>query len=165
MKQILEALHLILTGVDKNDIPEKGDPWQPCIVAGLRGLNVIMGFDRTENKMPDSAFPYLLIEPTGIQPTGTPGAKTGALIFDIGVRQTGRLGALLGNNGNLGLVDYAGALYDFIEENMALRTTDGKFHASGASVKAVDFTAKGSSGPWSAKRYATFTVEYNFRRK
>lgn len=157
---------MILTGVGRDEIPEKGDPWQPCILPALAGLNVILGFDRASNGMiPDTAFPYLLIEPSAINPGPVLGAKKAILFFDIGVRQTGRLGALLGSGGKKGVLDYAEALDAFITDNQALRTPDGKFHASGAAVTALDLSAKGSSGLWSAKRYATLAVEYNIRRQ
>ena len=165
MTQILDALHLIFTGVAPGDIPEKGDFWQPCILPGLLGLNVIMGFDRANGPMPDTAFPYLLIEPSAIIPGPVLGAKKASIIFDVGVRQTGRLGARLGNGKAKGIADYATALDAYLSDNQALRTPDGKAHASGITVQSLDFSAKGStSGPWSAKRYATLQVEINYRR-
>jgi hypothetical protein len=159
MRELLEAIHLLLTGVSADDVPERGDGWIPCTAAGLSGLNLILGFDRLPESMPHSAYPYMLIDVGGTVPTERDYCFRSTIYFDIGVRQTGRLGALIGKPDKRGVVDYAAAVQRWVNDNQSLKTA-GSVKSIKATVTGIEYTAQASKSLWSAMRYATLTVDY-----
>lgn len=158
----MRALHVLLTGKEPEDAPIEGDPWMPCVVPSLAGLNVVFGFDRIQKtEIPDSAYPYVLIEPGAASPTERDYQRRVTVYFDIGVRQSGILGVLFGKTG---IMDYADRLEGWIRDNQVLRVL-GQVNATAATVTRLELSAKGGSGQRSAKRYATLTVDYTIRRE
>lgn len=157
----MRALHVLLTGKEPEDAPIEGDPWMPCVVPSLAGLNVVFGFDRIQKtEIPDSAYPYVLIEPGAVSPAARDYARRLTVYFDIGVRQSGILGVLFGKTG---IMDYADRLEGWIRDNQVLRVETT--NATAAEVTRLEMSAKGGSGQRSAKRYATLTVDYTIRRE
>jgi hypothetical protein len=137
-----ELFHL-LTGETQ---PTSGDFWKKCKLPGLTDFNVAVGVERTNSKLPDRFFPYILIDIGDLTRTDRKYVKQQIIYFDIGVK--------VENDVAIDKVSNAAEL-------LSAWIDDAKYtNALIGYTQNILYTISGDSSKWVAKRYATINAAF-----
>jgi len=141
--ELTDELFQLLTGETQ---PTSGDFWKKCTVPGLTNFNVAVGVERTNNKLPDRFFPYILIDIGDLTRTDRKYVKQQIIYFDIGVR--------VDNDVAIDKVSNAAELLSaWIDSSKYTNALIGY-------TQNINYTISGDSGKWVAKRYATINAAF-----
>lgn len=106
MKQLLDNLHVLLTGVVRADQSSMYVP----ITAFAGGLSLVLGWDRYQ-ELPSTAYPALVVEPYGQRYDKERKTRVLVISVDVLFRVQGNQGVLYGSKYGGGILD---AVTDFI---------------------------------------------------
>lgn len=117
MKELLDRLHLIFTGIRATaQVDDKVQEGTPGVLT-LAGVTVYAGIDKVPEVIPDDCFPYLVIEAGSASQAITPqGVTVESAQLSFGVLVEGESGALFGRNDTLqkGILEWLDALRTII---------------------------------------------------
>lgn len=164
MIETFDRLVMVLAGERLSKVVEVNDNFTYLTVADgpLSGVNIIPGFNRVRDPLPESAYPYILIDLIAEEPEPARQAlKKVSFSLDLAVFEPARsFAAIFGWKNRRGILSLARDLRGHLKQHETLKDASGIWAFGfqiGATQYQVGVTEKGTTN---GKRYASITVTY-----